>query len=97
MDFIHGQLADGRSYQLFNVIDDFNREALAMDVDLSLPAERVVRALGHYLFDSIAEVQEYATEWIWTYNHERPNMALGGCTPKQKLARSQIRSILADN
>ncbi|NNA42415.1 transposase, partial [Pseudomonas lundensis] len=24
--------------------------------------------------------------WIWTYNHERPNMALGGITPKQKLA-----------
>jgi putative transposase len=24
---------------------------------------------------------------MWTYNHERPNMALGGITPKQKLAR----------
>lgn len=42
--------------------------------------------LGHYLFESIAEVQEHATRWIWTYNHERPNMALGGITPKQKLA-----------
>ncbi|MDR3412530.1 MAG: integrase core domain-containing protein, partial [Formivibrio sp.] len=42
--------------------------------------------LGHYLFDSIAEVQDYASEWIWTYNHERPNMGLGGITPKQKLA-----------
>ena len=41
---------------------------------------------GHYLFESIAEVQEHATRWIWTYNHERPNMALGGITPKQKLA-----------
>jgi len=28
---------------LFNFIDDFNREALAMDIDFSLPAERVVR------------------------------------------------------
>ncbi|MGQ5525782.1 DDE-type integrase/transposase/recombinase, partial [Chitinimonas sp. PSY-7] len=27
------------------IIDDFNREALAIDIDLSLPAERVVRAL----------------------------------------------------
>jgi putative transposase len=27
---------------LFNLIDDFNRETLAMDIDLSLPAERVV-------------------------------------------------------
>ncbi|NLU00338.1 MAG: transposase, partial [Pseudomonas lundensis] len=30
--------------------------------------------------------QDYGTNWIWTYNHERPNMALGGITPKQKLA-----------
>jgi putative transposase len=44
MDFMHDQLADGRSFCLFNLIDDFNREALAMDIDLSLPAERVVRA-----------------------------------------------------
>jgi len=41
-------------------------------------------------------VQEYATDWIWTYNYERPNMALGGITPKQKLAYSQIASTLAD-
>ena len=42
--------------------------------------------LAHYLFESISEVQEFATKWLWTYNHERPNMALGGITPKQKLA-----------
>ena len=42
--------------------------------------------LSHYLFESIVEVQDYATDWMWTYNHERPNMALGGITPKQKLA-----------
>jgi putative transposase len=149
MDFMHDQLADGRSFRLLNIIDDFNREALAMDIDLSLPAERVVRALdqviewrgkpiairsdngpeyvgktltewarengirldhiqpgkpqqnayverfnrtvrydwlGQHLFESIAEVQDHATEWLWFYNHERPNMALGGITPKQRLA-----------
>ena len=149
MDFMHDQLADGRSYRLLNVIDDFNREGLAMEIDLSLPAERVVRALeqviewrgkpkairsdngpeyisatlrnwaakqgirldhirpgnpqqnayverynrtvrydwlNQYLFESIAEVQEFGTNWLWTYNNERPNMALGGITPKQKLA-----------
>ena len=42
--------------------------------------------LAHYLFESIDEVQDHATRWLWTYNHERPNMALGGITPKQKLA-----------
>jgi putative transposase len=149
IDFMHDRLADGRSIRLFNVIDDYNREGLAIEVDFSLPAERVVRTLnqiiewrgrptmircdngpeyisttlqlwaeqrgiridyiqpgkpqqnayierynrtvgydwlGHYLFDSITEVQDFATHWLWTYNHERPNMALGGITPKQKLA-----------
>ena len=26
-----------------------------------------------------------ATRWRWPYNHERPNMALGGITPMRKL------------
>ncbi len=38
------------------------------------------------LFNSIEEVEEYATRWLWTYNHERPNMGLDGITPIQKLA-----------
>ncbi len=42
--------------------------------------------LNQYLFESIAEVQDYATHWLWTYNNERPNMAIGGITPAQKLA-----------
>ena len=41
MDFMHDQLADNRSYRLFNVIDDFNR-ALKWTF---LPASRVIRAL----------------------------------------------------
>lgn len=149
MDFMHDQLADGRSYRLLNVIDDFNREALAIEVDLSLPASRVIRTLDQiiewrgqpekircdngpeyishllanwaarrqitlefiqpgkpqqnayierfnrtvrydwltqYVFESITQVQLHATRWLWTYNNERPNMALGGITPKQKLA-----------
>ena len=149
MDFMHDQLQDGRSYRLFNVLDDFNREGLAIEVDLSLPSERVIRALeqiiewrgkpkvlrcdngpeyvsaalsiwalrhgirleyiqpgkpqqnayierynrtvrydwlAQYLFESIDQVRDYATRWLWTYNNDRPNMALGGITPKQKLA-----------
>ena len=38
------------------------------------------------LLGSIEEVQNYATQWLWNYNHERPNMALGGFIPKQRLA-----------
>lgn len=149
MDFMHDQLEDGRRYRLLNVLDDFNREGLAIEVDLSLPAERVVRTLNQiiewrgkpkqipcdngpeyisqlleqwadknqillvfiqpgnpqqnayierynrtvrydwlcqYLFESIAEVQYHATQWLWTYNNERPNTAIGGIPPRQKLA-----------
>lgn len=149
MDFMHDQLSDGRSFRTFNVIDDYNREALGIEVDFSLPALRVRRALNQiiewrgkpkaircdngpeyisttlaewaedqgikllfiqpgnpqqngfverfnrtvrydwlnqHIFTSIEEVQEAVTKWMWTYNNVRPNMALGGITPKQKLA-----------
>lgn len=42
--------------------------------------------LNQYFFETIEEVQEAATKWIWTYNNEQPNTALGDITPKQKLA-----------
>ncbi|TBW98061.1 integrase core domain-containing protein, partial [Xanthomonas citri] len=42
--------------------------------------------LAQTLFDTIDQVQDKATRWLWTYNHERPNMALGGITPAMKLA-----------
>ncbi len=149
MDFMHDNLDDGRQYRLFNVLDDFNREGLGIEVDLSLPSARVIRALDQIiewrgrpktircdngpeylsgalqewsvkrgiridyiqpgkpqqnayverfnrtvrydwlsqtLFGSIDEVQDAATRWLWTYNNERPNMALGGITPRQRLA-----------
>ncbi len=41
--------------------------------------------LRQYLFDSIGEVQDYATWWLWFYNNERPNKANGGLPPKQML------------
>ena len=40
--------------------------------------------LSQYLFGSIDEVKEFATRWLWSYNNERPNMALGGIIPYQK-------------
>ena len=41
---------------------------------------------AHHLFETLDEVQEFATKWLWTYNRDRPNMALGGITRKKKLA-----------
>ena len=43
---MHDQLTDGRTFRLFNVIDGYNREGLAIEVDLSLSATRVIRALN---------------------------------------------------
>ena len=148
MDFMSDRLDDMRAFRLLNVVDDFNREGLGIEVDFSLPACRVIRALDRiiewrgcpgiirvdngpeyvsdslrqwaaersimlqhiqpgkpqqnayverynrtvrhewldqYMFATIKEVQDYATQWLWTYNNDRPNMGLGGITPAQKL------------
>lgn len=142
------QLSDGRSFRALNVLDDFNREGLGIEVDFSLPAVRVVRSLNQIIewrgaprvicvdngpeyvsgllkawaeargirieyiqpgkpqqnayierynrtvrhewldqniFGTIEEAQDQATKWLWTYNNDRPNMAIGGITPAMKL------------
>lgn len=151
MDFMHDQLQNGRCIRLLNVIDDFNREGLGMEIDFSLPSERVIRALeqiiewrgcpqeircdngpeyisaklqawarkrsirlryiqpgkpqqngyverynrtvrydwlNQYLFETIDEMRDFGTKWLWTYNNERPNMGIGGITPAMKLKRA---------
>ncbi len=41
----HFEQPSGKAFRTFNVLDDFNREALWIEVDTSLPAERVIRVL----------------------------------------------------
>jgi putative transposase len=45
IDFMSDSLWDGRRFRLLNIIDDYNREVLAIEVDTSLPALRVIRVL----------------------------------------------------
>lgn len=45
MDFMSDSLFCSRRFRTFNVVDDFNREALAIEIDLNLPAPRVIRVL----------------------------------------------------
>jgi len=45
MDFMSDSLWNGRRFRTFNVLDDFNREVLAIEVDLNLPTARVIRVL----------------------------------------------------
>ncbi len=49
MDFMADQLGDGRAIRTLNVLDDFNREGLGIEVDFSLPATRVVRTLNRII------------------------------------------------
>ena len=49
MDFMSDSLTDSRKFRVLNVMDDFNRESLATEVDTSLPALRVIRELDRIL------------------------------------------------
>jgi putative transposase len=148
MDFMSDSLETGRKFRTFNVIDDYNREGLGIEVDFSLSSARVVRSLEQIIgwrgkpaaircdngpeyisqvlvdwanehqitmlyiqpgkptqnayierynrtvrhewldmhsFESIAHAQYLATQWLWSYNNERPHTAIGGITPIMKL------------
>jgi putative transposase len=45
MDFMSDSLADGRKLRTLNIIDDCNREALAIEIDTSISSKRVTRVL----------------------------------------------------
>ena len=41
MNLMHDRLVDGRNLGLFSVIDNFDREVLGIELDLSLLSERI--------------------------------------------------------
>tara|TARA_R110000787_G_C13356608_1_gene439624 strand:+ start:333 stop:1157 length:825 start_codon:yes stop_codon:yes gene_type:complete len=149
MDFMSDALDNGRKFRTFNVIDDYNREGLCIDVDFSMPSQRVIRSLEQvmewrgkpaaircdngpenisqvlvdwantqqitlmyiqpgkptqnayverfnrtvrhewlelHLFESVEQAQLLATQWLWTYNNERPNSAIGRVPPRYLLS-----------
>lgn len=45
LDFMHDSLYCGKRFRTLNVLDEGTRECLAIEVDSSLPEERVVRPL----------------------------------------------------
>ncbi len=45
MDFTVDTLTDGRGFRTLNIVDDFTRECVAIEVDRSLPGLRVTRVL----------------------------------------------------
>jgi putative transposase len=87
MDFMHDKLEDGRNLRLFNVIDDFNSEALGIKVDFSLPSERVLWALKQIISwrgkllvircyngpENISgTIQNWAKEWGTRFEYIQP-------------------------
>lgn len=47
IDFVHDRLANGRSIRSMNVVDDFARECLAIEIDYSFASAAVIRQLNH--------------------------------------------------
>jgi putative transposase len=45
MDFITDSLWNGKKFRVLNIMDDYNREVLAMEVGTSISAHRVIRVL----------------------------------------------------
>ena len=59
MDFMSDSLKNGRSLRTFNVLDDYNRESLAIDVDLSEQLKKTVRGHMRMLQKKPARVAKY--------------------------------------
>ena len=57
VDFMGDALMHGQRFRTFNVLDDFSREVLAVEVDTNLPAARIIRVL-----DRIAAWRGYPTK-----------------------------------
>lgn len=78
IDYMSDALAGGRRYRIFNVVDALSREGLASEVDTSLSAIRVVRALdeiallrgypSRITLDNGPEFRSQALD-TWAYEH----------------------------
>lgn len=49
MDFVTDVLENSRRFRGFNVIDDYNREVLFIEIDYSLPSNRIIWVLNHLI------------------------------------------------
>lgn len=85
-DFMSDSLWCGRRFRTFNVVDDFNREALAIEVDLNLPAQRVMRVL-----DRVAAWRAYPQKLRLDNGPEMISIALAEWAEAQGVSLEFIR------
>ena len=71
LDFVHDALESGRRIRTLNIIDDFTRECLAIEVDTSLSGVRVTRVL-----DQIAFTRGYPTTIVMDNGTELTGIAM---------------------
>lgn len=71
------------------MVDDFNREALTIEIDLSIPAQRVVRVLdrivskrGYPLKLRMDNGPDFISLALAEYNHKRPHESLNNLMPE---------------
>lgn len=73
VDFMSDALMLGQRFRTFNVLDDFSREVLAVEVDTNLPVARVIRVL-----DRIAAWRGYPTKMCMDNGPEFVSAQLAG-------------------
>ena len=135
LDVMSDSLTDGRAYRTLSVIDDFNREGLAIEVCHSLPAECVTRVLDQvaeergylgklrsdngpelvdkptqnayveglnrtfrgdvldlFAFGDLDVERDESPRWRYSYNHDRPHLALGRQTLEGYCGRHEAKT-----
>jgi putative transposase len=81
LDFVHDSLQSGRRIRTLNVVDDFTRECLAIEVDTSLSGVRVARVL-----DAVGEMRGYPKTLVMDNGTELTGIAMA-CWARDRQVR----------
>ena len=81
LDFVHDSLESGRRIRTLNIVDDFTRECLAIEVDTSLPGVRVARVL-----DAIGSARGYPQTIVTDNGTELTGIAMA-CWARDRKVR----------
>jgi len=86
MDFVSDQLATGRRFRIFNLVDDFTRECVGQIVDFSISGQRVARYL-----DEVSTTRQLPDEIVLDNGPEMTSKALWFWSQKRGVTLNFIR------